>query len=111
MDMTLSPFTWHDAGEPDDYPDGAAWPLVLAGTPVAMFRNGADLHALHDLCTHGNARLSDGYVENGCVECPLHQGLFRLDTGEPCGGPVTEAVRSYPVRIREGRVEVALPQT
>lgn len=101
--------TWHDVGVPDDFPDGSASPVVVGGLPVAVFRQGEALHALHDRCTHGDARLSEGYVENGCVECPLHQGLFDLRTGSPCGGPVTEAVRAYPVHVRAGRVEVGVP--
>jgi anthranilate 1,2-dioxygenase ferredoxin subunit len=78
------------------------------GTPVVLVREGDKIHALHDLCTHGAARLSDGFVENGCIECPLHQGLFDLATGAPRSAPVTEAVKTYPVRIVAGRVEIAL---
>ena len=100
--------TWHDVGEPDDFLDGAVWPVIAGGMAIAVFRQGDSLHALHDLCTHGNARLSDGYIENGCVECPLHQGLFDICTGETRGGPVTEPVRSFPVQVRAGRVEVAV---
>lgn len=100
---------WHDVGEPEDFPENAAWPVVAGGIEIAVFRHGNILYALRDLCTHGNARLSDGYIENGCVECPLHQGLFDLATGLPCGGPVTEAVRTFPVQVRAGRVEVAVP--
>lgn len=100
---------WQDIGAPDDFPDGSAWPVVAGGLPIAVFRVGEALHALHDRCTHGDARLSDGYVENGCVECPLHQGLFDLRTGSPCGGPVTEAVRAYPIDVRAGRVAVGVP--
>jgi nitrite reductase/ring-hydroxylating ferredoxin subunit len=103
---------WHDVGEPEDFPDGAVWPVVAAGMPIAVFRAGEALHALHDLCTHGAAKLSEGYIENGCVECPLHQGLFDITTGQPCGGPVTEAVRSFPIRVvvkdGAGRVEVGI---
>jgi nitrite reductase/ring-hydroxylating ferredoxin subunit len=106
--MAVDSLEWHDVGEPDDFPDGAVWPVIAAGTPVAVFRQGEALHALHDLCTHGNARLSDGYVENGCIECPLHQGLFDIRTGETRGGPVTQAVRSFPVQVRAGRVEVGI---
>ena len=87
---------WHDVGEPD-----------IAGVDVAVFRLGDELHALHDQCTHGNARLSDGYVEDGCVECPLHQGLFDIRTGAPQCAPVTQAVQCFPVRVVAGRVEVA----
>ena len=75
---------WHDVGEPDG------------------------LYALYDLCTHGAAKLSDGYVEDGCVECPLHQGTFDIRTGAPCKAPVTEAVRTFPVRVVAGRVEVGV---
>ena len=99
---------WHDVGEPDDFPDGAVWPVVAGGMAIAVFRQGEALHALHDLCTHGHARLSEGYIEDGCIECPLHQGLFEISTGKPCGGPVTEAVRSYPVKVFAGRVAVGV---
>ena len=105
----LTAADWHDVGEPDDFPDGGSWPVVAGGMPIAVFRQGEALHALHDLCTHGNAKLSDGYIENGCVECPLHQGLFDIATGAPCGGPVEHAVRIFPVEIRAGRVHVAVP--
>ena len=104
----LSHAAWHDIGEPDDFPDGAAWPVVAVGLPIAVFRQGEELFALYDLCTHGAAKLSDGWVEDGCVECPLHQGTFELRTGAPCKAPVTEAVRAFPVRVVGGRVEVAV---
>jgi len=97
---------WHDVGEPDDFPDGSAWPVRVAGLEVAVFRLGEDLHALADRCTHGMARLSDGYVEDGCVECPLHQGTFDIRNGEPRCAPATVAVRTFPVRVTAGRVEV-----
>lgn len=99
--------TWHDVGAPDDFPDGAVWPVQAGGQDVAVFRLGEELFALHDQCTHGAARLSDGYVEDGCVECPLHQGLIDIRSGEPRCFPVTVAVRSFPVRVVAGRVEVA----
>ncbi|UUC92389.1 hypothetical protein [Comamonas sp. C11] len=42
---------WHDFGEPDDFPDGAAWLVVADGLPVAVFRQGEELFALYDLCS------------------------------------------------------------
>jgi anthranilate 1,2-dioxygenase ferredoxin subunit len=45
-------------------------------------------------------------VEDGCVECPLHQGLIDIRTGAPRCAPITEAVRAFPIRIVEARVEV-----
>jgi anthranilate 1,2-dioxygenase ferredoxin subunit len=108
--VTQPDAVWHDVGEPDDFPDQSAWPVRVADTDVAVFRLGEALHALHDRCTHGNARLSDGYVEDGCVECPLHQGLFHIASGAPRCAPVTEAVRCFPVRVVAGRVQVCLDE-
>jgi len=97
---------WHDVGNPDDFLDGSSWPVRVAGQDVAVFRLGEELHALADRCTHGMARLSEGYVEDDCVECPLHQGTFDIRTGQPRCAPATTAVRSFPVRVVAGRVEV-----
>nr|WP_317154200.1 non-heme iron oxygenase ferredoxin subunit [Sphingopyxis indica] len=78
------------------------------GTPLAIFRKEGRFFALHDLCTHGQARLSEGFVEDGCIECPLHQGLFDIETGEPRSAPVTVAVRCYTVREKDGRLGIEL---
>src|SRR5450830_489327 len=99
---------WFDVGDAGDFADGEVAPAMAGGQPVAVFRLGEELFALKDLCTHGNAKLSDGYVEDGCVECPLHQGLFDIRSGAARCAPVTEAVRSFPVRVVAGRVEVGM---
>jgi nitrite reductase/ring-hydroxylating ferredoxin subunit len=99
---------WIDVAAAEDVADNQCLGVQVNGTPVALVRQGDKIHALHDLCTHGAARLSDGYVEDGCIECPLHQGLFDLATGAPVSAPVTEAVKIYPARCVAGRIEIAL---
>ena len=68
------------------------------------------LHAVHDICTHQYAHLSDGYVEDGCIECPLHQGRFNLTTGAAECAPVTEPIKVYPLKVEGGRVMVELAE-
>lgn len=97
---------WIDVGTADMFIDGESLPVVAGDQKVAVFRLGDEIFALKDLCTHGNAKLSDGYIEDGCVECPLHQGLFDIRTGEVRCAPLTENVRRFPVRVVDGRVEV-----
>jgi anthranilate 1,2-dioxygenase ferredoxin subunit len=99
---------WHDVGEADAFTEEAGQPVTVTGIPIAIFRVKDELFALHDLCTHGAAKLSDGYVEDGCIECPLHQGTFDLRTGAPCSAPAVTAVQSYPIRLQSGRVEIAI---
>lgn len=99
---------WTDIGAVEDFSEEEPVAVEAGGMQLAIFRLEDQLFALHDLCTHGVARLSEGYVEDGCVECPLHQGLFDIRTGAAKCAPVTEAVRSFPLRIHEGRVQVAV---
>jgi anthranilate 1,2-dioxygenase ferredoxin component len=97
---------WHAVGSADDFVEGEPAAVVAGQKPVVVFRLGEELFALHDLCTHGHARLSEGFAEDGCVECPLHQGLIDIRTGAPRCAPVTEPIQTYPVRINQGSVEI-----
>ncbi len=106
--MNDSVKNWHPLGALDDYSEGEPQARVAADKPIAVFRLGDEVFALHDLCTLGLARLSDGFVEDDCIECPLHQGLFDIRTGAPRCAPVTQAVRRHPIRIVAGKVEVCV---
>lgn len=76
------------------------------GREFALYRIEGALHVTDNWCTHGQARLSEGFVMDHCVECPLHQGQFDVRTGEPMCEPVTEPIRVYPVRVVDDGVEV-----
>lgn len=104
---------WHGIGRLDEFVEDEPRGIQIQGVPIAVFRVGAEIFALHDLCTHQTALLSEGFVEDGCVECPLHQGWFDLRTGEARKAPCVTPVQVYPVRIMaDERVEVQLlPQT
>jgi nitrite reductase/ring-hydroxylating ferredoxin subunit len=56
------------------------------------------------VCSHQEAPLSDGYIEDSAVRCPVHQVLFDLRTGEPDGPPARTAVRTHPVKVVDATV-------
>lgn len=88
-----------------DVPSDAGFRVDLPGRPpMAVFRLDDTFHVVDDTCTHGLASLSDGYVEDGTVECPLHAGKFCIKTGAPVDGPVDTPVRVYPSQVVNGRV-------
>lgn len=60
--------------------------------------------AVDDTCTHEDASLADGWVEDGEIECPLHSARFCLKTGAAMCLPATQPVRTYPVEVREDAV-------
>lgn len=101
---------WHDVAGEDALSEDEAIGVVIGKLPIALCRSGGELYALHNVCTHQYALLSDGYVEDGQIECPLHQGRFELRTGKPCGAPVTKPVRVYSVKSEGGRVYVEITE-
>ncbi|WOQ18094.1 non-heme iron oxygenase ferredoxin subunit [Raineyella sp. W15-4] len=81
-------------------------PRATTGTEedIAVFRSGDDYYALDDMCTHQEALLSRGWVEQGEVVCPLHLARFRLADGMPTCFPATWPVPTHRVEARDGRV-------
>ncbi len=99
---------WVDALSTDDLPADDVKGVAVAGRDIAVYTVGDAVYATDNLCTHGHARLCDGFLEGHEIECPLHQGKFDVRDGRPTCDPVTEAVRSYPVKIERGRVFLQL---
>jgi nitrite reductase/ring-hydroxylating ferredoxin subunit len=91
---------------PADIDVGECKGVAADGVAVAIYNVDGTLHATSNICTHQHALLSEGYLEGEFIECPLHQGRFNVVTGETDGGPVTEPVRVYPIRIEGGEVFV-----
>jgi MocE subfamily Rieske [2Fe-2S] domain protein len=75
---------------------------------IAIYRLGNKYFATADRCTHQTARLSDGLVVDDCIECPLHQGRFHIPTGRAGSGPVSVALKTYPVKVEDGTVYVQI---
>ena len=104
--MTTMTTNWIDAAAQDDVPQDDVIGLAVAGRDIALYGVGGEVFATDNICTHGHARLCDGFLEGHEIECPLHQGKFDVRDGSPTCAPVTEAVRSYPVRESQGMVFV-----
>jgi len=77
--------------------------------PLAVFlTEDGDVHALDDTCTHQEASLADGWLEDCWVECPLHASRFDLRTGEVDEPPAKRPVRVHDASVVDGEVWVTL---
>jgi 3-phenylpropionate/trans-cinnamate dioxygenase ferredoxin subunit len=71
-----------------------------AGVPITVIKDAEGvIHAIGDTCTHGEISLSEGFVEDGAVECWAHGSAFSLTTGVPQNLPAYEPVPVYVVEI------------
>lgn len=99
---------WIDAMARDDVPEGDVIGIKVAGRDIALYEVEGEVYATDNLCTHGAARMSDGFLEGREIECPLHQGRFDVCTGKAMCAPLTDNIRTYPVKIENLRVMLKL---
>lgn len=104
--MTLR---WVDVAAAEGPAEGEAIGVELEGLAVAIYRVDGAYYATDDLCSHGRAKLSEGYLEGCFIECPLHAGRFDVRTGAADAPPVTRPVRAIPVQVVSGGLRVGLP--
>lgn len=75
--------------------------------PIAVFcTDDGELFAIDDTCTHQDASLADGWLEDCRVECPLHASTFDLRTGEVDVPPAKRGVRTHCVVVEDGEIFV-----
>ena len=103
------PDGWQRVAALADLADDAALPAKLGNRRIALYRLDGNVHALDDVCTHALAHLSQGFIEGGAVECPLHGARFDIATGRCLAPPATVDLRTYEVRIEGGEVFVRMP--
>ena len=81
--------------------------VVLDGIPIAVVLDShGTVHAIGDTCTHGDISLSEGFVEDGTLECWAHGSKFELTTGKPLSLPAYEPVPVFAVEIIDGDVYI-----
>jgi 3-phenylpropionate/trans-cinnamate dioxygenase ferredoxin subunit len=75
---------------------------VELGAGVAIFNVEGTFYAVSDTCSHSDASMAEGYLEDDEIECPLHGARFCLKTGKALCQPATEPLQTFPVLIRNG---------
>ena len=86
--------------------EGCVRGVTARGEAVVLARWGDEIFALEDRCSHEDFLLSEGSVEDGKIECVLHGAMFDLRTGKAVRLPAVRPVKTYPVRIEDGKVYV-----
>ena len=80
----------------------------VAGTRVALYNLDGEIFATSPSCTHVEADLSEGFIEDDEIVCPLHFASFNIRTGEAGGPPANGDLTTYPVRVNDGDIEVEI---
>lgn len=101
--------TFVAAASLSDIPQGWALKVSVGGTQIALAHCEGRIYALDNSCSHACGPLGDNRVKDGAfLECPWHNSVFDVRTGEPVSGPARKPQRRYEVRVLDGIVYVCL---
>ena len=97
---------WIDVAAVEDFLPGTCRVVATDEAAIAVFNLDGRYYAIENRCTHEDAELSDGKLEGDAIICPLHGARFSVVTGAVLTPPAYENLRTFPVRVTNGWVEV-----
>ena len=93
----------------DEIPVDEGRRFEVNGTPIAVFHLPEGFFAIGDTFSHEEASLSEGFVDEGLVDCPKHGSQFEIKTGKNLSLPATKPVPAYRVVVEGEDVYVEAP--
>lgn len=107
--MTTNPGQWITACKADDVPLEDVTRFDHGSRTFVVIRSAeGEFFAMDGHCSHEKIHLAGGLVDGGIIECPRHFGTFDYRTGESRKLPACVDLKTYPVRLVDGEVQLFL---
>jgi nitrite reductase/ring-hydroxylating ferredoxin subunit/uncharacterized membrane protein len=100
------PSDWTRVLGDDELAEGDSTAVEADGVTILLTRQEGRVYALDDRCCHRGGPLHGGEIADGCVTCPWHKSVFRLEDGSVVRGPAAYPQPAYDVRIAAGGILV-----
>lgn len=106
--------TWVPVAPASRFPVDCGSAALVLGRQIAIFNYGrTEWYAVQNECPHEHQMvLSRGLTGDRGGEpkvvCPLHKNQFSLVDGRHLGGKKEMNLKSYPIRVLDGMVEVEI---
>ena len=104
--MNESLENYHAVASVSDLEDRVPYPVDVGTEEIALVMMDDEIYAINNICTHEYACLSDGYIEDDRIVCPLHLAEFDVTTGHVVEDPAEEDLQVYPVKVVNDEVYV-----
>jgi len=106
--MTDAELEYHAVAKTGDVDDDEVMAVSIGRLDIGIYKLNGEIYALGDICTHAYAAMSDGYIEDGQIECPLHGACFDIKTGKALTAPAAVDLDCYPVKIEGDQILVGV---
>jgi nitrite reductase/ring-hydroxylating ferredoxin subunit len=87
----------------DEVPAGKMKHIEFNGKEIMIVNLGGKFYALNDRCSHTNAPLSMGHIQDSILTCPMHGARFDITTGKKVSDPKMPSfnIDSLPVNMQK----------
>jgi 3-phenylpropionate/trans-cinnamate dioxygenase ferredoxin subunit len=96
-------------GEEGDIKNGERLFVEIDDITLVIFNIDGQLYAIADECSHDDGPVGEGDLDGFEIICPRHGARFDIRTGKVLALPAIVDIPAYPVRIRDGQIEVGIP--
>ena len=97
---------WTAVGDREQVDADNPFAASVGELKVGIYEVEGELHAIEDVCPHAYALLTQGFADGCEIECPLHNAVFDVTSGKHLRGEPCRDVKTFPVRVVEGRIEI-----
>ncbi len=99
---------WMDVIAESALAEGEHVVVDVDGVDVALFNLSGQFYAIEDVCSHDGTEIASGELDGDEIVCPRHGARFCVKTGAVKCAPAYEDIASYPVKVADGRVWIAV---
>jgi nitrite reductase/ring-hydroxylating ferredoxin subunit/multimeric flavodoxin WrbA len=99
---------WQDVGAAADFAARPLTEITLGRTKLALSHRNGVFGVISGVCNHVGGPLGQGRLDGNYVVCPWHNWKFHRVTGVGEPGSEDDAVPSYKVKVKGGRVLVRM---
>lgn len=99
-----------EIGPVGELPPGERLFVDIEGKSIVIFNIAGGLFSIADVCSHDDGPVGEGDLREYSISCPRHGAEFDVRTGKVLKMPAVIDIPAYPVRVRDGTIELGLPK-
>ena len=104
----MSEENWIEVGSTDSIEEEALIRFDHQDKTFCVYRLTDGVYATDGICTHEAVHLEDGLVMDDEIECPMHQGIFNIKSGEALSPPACDDLKTYPVKVDNDKIFIKI---
>ena len=108
--MTDANIEFHSVATTAEVTEDEPKAVSIGRMDIGIYKLDGEFYAIDDICTHAYACMTDGDIDDGQSECPLHGACFEIKTGKALTAPATIDLRPYEVKVDGDQIMVGIPK-